>query len=152
MVACKFSSPLNVGLGARGVCQVITSTHVFISHHILFPAGLSRSGSLDILESAKSCSASRLGLVGGHHAGASLAPVVVGEGGEGAFRVQGALLLVVVGRQGLGSKLRGKSQGVDKDPKGGEEDVGGVERVVRCKGLILGRLEHQGKGRGGYGG
>ena len=58
----------------------------------------------------------------------------------------------MVGRQGLGSKLRGKSQRVDKDPKGGEEDVGGVERVVRCKGLILGRLEHQSKGRGGYGG
>ena len=126
--------------------------HEFISYHILLPAGLPRSDSLDIFESAKGCSSPCLGLVGGHHAGASLAPVVVGEGGQGAFRVQGALLVVVVGRQGLGSKLRGQSQGVDKDPKGGEEDVGGVERVVRCKGLILGRLEHQGKGRGGYGG
>ena len=57
----------------------------------------------------------------------------------------------MVGHQGLGGKLRGESQGVDKDPKGGEEDVGGVEGVVRRESLILGRLEHEGKGRGGYG-
>ena len=121
--------------------------HEFISNHILLPAGLPRSDSLDIFESAKSCSSPRLGLVGGHHAGASLAPVVVGEGGEGALRVQGAL---VVGHQGLGGKLRGESQGVDKDPKGGEEDIGGVEGVVRCKSFIFRRLQNQSEGRGGW--
>ena len=56
----------------------------------------------------------------------------------------------MVGRQGLGSKLRGKSQRVDKDPKGGEEDIGGVEGVVRCKSFIFRRLENESEGRGGW--
>ena len=54
--------------------------------------------------------------------------------------------------QGLGSKLRGESQGMDKHAKRGEEDIGGVEGMVRCKSLILRGLEHQSEGRGGYGG
>ena len=58
---------------------------------------------------------------------------------------------MTVGHRGLGGELGWKSKGVDKDPKGGEEDIGGVEWVVRRESLILGRLEHEGKGRGGYG-
>ena len=55
------------------------------------------------------------------------------------------------GHQGLGSKFRGKGEGMDENPEGGEEDVCGVEGVVGCQCLVFRRLQHQGKGRGWYG-
>ena len=112
--------------------------------------GLPCGDSLDILESAEGGSASCLGLVGGHHAArglvgghhaaraAALHPVVVGEGGQRA----------------LGTwhhRLRWKCQRVDEDAEGGEEDVGGVERVVRGQRLVVRRLQDEGEG-GGVGG
>ena len=57
---------------------------------------------------------------------------------------------MTVGHRGLGGELGWKSKGVDKNPKGGEEDIGGVEGVVRCKSFIFRRLENQSEGRGGW--
>ena len=49
------------------------------------------------------------------------------------------------------SKFRRDGQRVDEDADGGEEDVGGVERVVRGQRLVVRRLQNEGEG-GGVGG
>ena len=51
-------------------------------------------------------------------------------------------------------KFRRDGQRVDEDADGGEEDVGGVERVVRGQRLVVRRLQNEGEGgvvRGGGG-
>ena len=49
------------------------------------------------------------------------------------------------------SKFRRDGQRVDEDADGGEEDVGGVEWVVRGQRLVVRRLQNEGEG-GGVGG
>ena len=51
-------------------------------------------------------------------------------------------------------KFRRDGQRVDEDADGGEEDVGGVERVVRGQRLVVRRLQNEGEGGvvGGGGG
>ena len=51
-------------------------------------------------------------------------------------------------------KFRRDGQRVDEDADGGEEDVGGVERVVRGQRLVVRRLQNEGEGgvMGGGGG
>ena len=51
-------------------------------------------------------------------------------------------------------EFRRDGQRVDEDADGGEEDVGGVERVVRGQRLVVRRLQNEGEGGvvGGGGG